>query len=75
MRLLIILLITLLLNNCSLNRNSKFWNENNEKNISLQKELVKIYDKSDNVMSMTIEEYNIYINDYNKKSKYPDISE
>ena len=30
--------------------------------------------KSDNIFSMTLDEYMIYLDEYNKKNKYPDIS-
>jgi len=30
--------------------------------------------KSDNIMSMTYDEYKIFIVEYNKRSKYPDIT-
>ena len=39
-----------------------------------QKKLNQILKKSDDITSMTLEEYEIYIDDYTKKSKYPDIS-
>jgi len=38
-----------------------------------QKKLSKLLNKS-NITSMTLEEYKLYIEDYTKKSKYPDIS-
>ena len=40
-----------------------------------QKKLSKILKKSDDITTMTLEEYEIYIDDYTKKSKYPDISQ
>ena len=39
-----------------------------------QKKLNEILKKADDITSMTLEEYEIYIDDYTKKSKYPDIS-
>ena len=36
--------------------------------------LNEILKKADDITSMTLEEYEIYIDDYTKKSKYPDIS-
>ena len=35
---------------------------------------IEILKKSDDITKMTLEEYEIYIDDYTKKSKYPDIS-
>ena len=40
-----------------------------------QKKLPDVIKKSEDITSMTFEEYEIYIDDYTKKSKYPDISQ
>ena len=40
-----------------------------------KKKLSKILKKTDDITTMTLEEYEIYIDDYTKKSKYPDISQ
>tara|TARA_B100001094_G_C18045733_1_gene727311 strand:- start:15 stop:242 length:228 start_codon:yes stop_codon:yes gene_type:complete len=68
------LIIFLFVNNCSLNKDSKYWNEYNIKNKENKKKLSKILKKKDDIMKMSIEEYEIYIDDYTKKSKYPDIN-
>ena len=39
------------------------------------KKLIEIIGKSNDIRSMTVDEYEIYIDDYIKKSKYPDINE
>ena len=65
----------LLLNNCSLNQDSKYWTEDVEKRKETKKKLSKILKKTDDITTMTLEEYEIYIDDYTKKSKYPDISQ
>ena len=72
---LIFILILLLLNNCSLNQDSKYWTEDVEKRKETKKKLSKILKKADDITTMTLEEYEIYIDDYTKKSKYPDISQ
>jgi hypothetical protein len=59
---------------CSLDRDSGYWNEDNIKNKETQKKLSKILKKTDDITKMTLEEYEIYIDDYTKKSKYPDIN-
>ena len=38
------------------------------------KKLPEVIKKSEDITSMTLEEYEIYIDDYTKKSKYPDIN-
>ena len=61
------------LNACSFNIDSKYWNEKSDKKNDYNK-LTEIINKSNDIRLMTIEEYEIYINDYIKKSKFPDIN-
>jgi Tfp pilus assembly protein PilP len=75
MKLIFVLTSLLLLNNCSLNQDSKYWTEDVEKRKETKKKLSKILKKTDDITTMTLEEYEIYIDDYTKKSKYPDISQ
>ena len=75
MKLIFILTSLLLLNNCSLNQDSKYWTEDVEKRKETKKKLSKILKKTDDITTMTLEEYEIYIDDYTKKTKYPDISQ
>ena len=74
MKFVFIFLIILLLNNCSLNKDSKYWTEDVVKISEDQKKLNEVIKKSEDITSMTFEEYEIYIDDYTKKSKYPDIN-
>jgi hypothetical protein len=74
MKFFIILFFFLFLNNCSLNKDSKYWTEDVQKKVD-QKNLSEVLKKSDDITTMTQEEYEIYIDDYTKKSKYPDISQ
>ena len=60
---------------CSLNKDSAYWTEDSIKKKVDSKKLIKIIEKSNDIRSMTVEEYEIYIDDYVKKSKYPDINE
>ena len=69
-----IIIFLLILTNCSLNKDSQYWTENSIENKINQKKLNQILKKSDDITLMTLEEYKIYIDDYTKKSKYPDIS-
>ena len=61
------------LNACSFNIDSKYWNEKSDKK-NVNNKLTEIIKKSNDIRLMTIEEYEIYINDYIKKSKFPDIN-
>ena len=75
MKKIIILILVLFNSNCSLNNDSKYWNEHNEKKIAEQKDLLEIIKKSNDITKMSLDEYKIYIDDYTKKSKYPDITQ
>ena len=75
MRLILTLFLLLLLNNCSLNKDSKYWTEDVVKKNENQKKLTNILKKSEDITTMTFEENEIYIDDYTKKSKYPDINQ
>ena len=75
MRLFLTLFLLFLLNNCSLNKDSKYWTEDVVKKNENQKKLTNILKKSEDITTMTFEEYKIYIDDYTKKSKYRDINQ
>ncbi len=74
MRNFLIIFFSLILTNCSLNKDSEYWTENSKESKTNQKKLTNIFKKSDDITSMTLEEYEIYIDEYTKKSNYPDIS-
>ena len=74
MRLIFYLFLLLFISNCSLNKDSQYWTDDTIKKKDEQKNLSKILIKSKDITSMTLEEYKIYIEDYTKKSNYPDIS-
>ena len=74
MRLILCLFLLLFISNCSLNKDSQYWTEDTIKKKNEQKNFSKILKKSKDITSMTLNEYKIYIEDYTKKSKYPDIS-
>ena len=75
MKFILIIFIIFLLNNCSFNKDSKYWTEDVVKKNKDQKKLSKVLKKSDDITNMTYDEYKIYIDDYTKKSKYPDINQ
>jgi hypothetical protein len=75
MKLVFIFLIFFILNNCSLNKDSKYWTEDVVKKSEGQKKLSEVLKKSEDITNMTYDEYKIYIDDYTKKSKYPDINQ
>ena len=74
MKYLLLILLFLILSNCSLNKDSQYWTENTFESNANNKKLNKILKKADDLTTMTLDEYKIYIDDYTKKSKYPDIS-
>ena len=75
MKFIFILSFFLLSNNCSLNKDSKYWTEDIEKRNENKKNLSKILKKTDDITTMTLEEYKIYIDDHTKKSEYPGINQ
>ena len=75
MKLVFIFFIVLFLTNCSLNKDSKYWTEDVVKKNEDQKKLSEVLKKSEDITNMTYDEYKIYIDDYTKKSKYPDINQ
>ena len=70
---ILIIACFIFLNACSFNIDSKYWNEKSDKKNDYNK-LTEIINKSNDIRLMTIEEYEIYINNYIKKSKFPDIN-
>ncbi len=74
MRLIFYLFLLLFCNNCSLNKDSKYWTKDSIMKKEEQKKLSKILKKSKDITTMTLEEYKLYIEDYTKKSNYPDIN-
>ena len=75
MKLIITLIFFLFLSNCSLNKDSKYWTEDVIKKNNDQMKLLEILKKSEDITNMTLQEYDIFIDDYTKKSKYPDINQ
>tara|TARA_B100001027_G_scaffold200642_1_gene160157 strand:+ start:387 stop:614 length:228 start_codon:yes stop_codon:yes gene_type:complete len=74
MRIILSLFLLIFLNNCSLNKDSQYWTADSIKKEEEEKKLLEILKKSKDITSMTLKEYKIYIEDYTKKSNYPDIS-
>ena len=75
MKLVFIFFIFFILNNCSLNKDSKYWTEDVVKKSEDQKKISEVLKKSEDITNMSYDEYKIYIDDYTKKSKYPDINQ
>ena len=75
MKIFLHLILFIFIINCSLNSESKYWTEDTIKKKTENKRLIEIIGKSNDIRSMTVDEYEIYIDDYIKKSKYPDINE
>jgi len=75
MKFIFIFFIFFLLNNCSLNIDSKYWAEDAIKKSEDQKKLSEVLKKSEDITNMSYDEYKIYIDDHTKKSKYPDINQ
>ena len=74
MKILIFFLFYLMISNCSSNKDSEYWREDSIKKKDNSKKLIKIIKKSNDIRLMTVDEYKIYMDDYIKKSKYPDLN-
>ena len=68
------LLIFLFLMNCSFNDSSTFWTEDSINKNAYKDKLNEIMNKSDDLFNMNYDEYKIFLNEYVKKSNYPDLS-
>ena len=69
-----LILILIIFQSCSFSNNSAYWNEHNKKKINEQKNLAVIIEKSKDITSMSLNEYKIYLDNYIKRSKYPNIT-
>ena len=73
------LVLFLFISGCSFlpTTDPEYWTEDNikmrEKKIDYKKKLPKILEKSNDIKSMTLIEYEIYIDVHTKKSKYPSL--
>ena len=67
MRIFFIIIFSLVISNCSLNKDSQYWTEKSIESRIDKKTLNEILKKADDTTSMTLEEYKIYIDDYTKK--------
>ena len=74
MKKIVLILILIIFQSCSFNNDSVYWNEQNKKKINEKKNLIEIIEKSKDITLMSLNEYKIYLDDYIKKSKYPDIA-
>lgn len=73
MRFMFFLTFLLLITNCSSNKNFQSLNKKKqEKNKSA--ELSKVLEKKYDITKMTFEEYKIYLDDYTKINKYPNLN-
>ena len=74
MKKIVLILILIIFQSCSFNNDSVYWNEQNKKKINEKKNLIEIIEKSKDITSMSLNDYKIYIDDYIKKSKFPNIN-
>ena len=74
MRIVTVITFLILLSNCSLNNDSEFWTDKTIKKNDENNRLLLILNKSNDITSMTFDEYKIYVEDYLKSSNYPDIN-
>jgi hypothetical protein len=75
MKLVYILSVLMLLSNCSLNSDSKFWSEDLSNKNKSKKKITNVPKNISFSTKMSFDEFNNYIDGYVKKSKYPDINQ
>ena len=74
MKLIFIITAFLLLENCSLNSDSEFWTQD-QLNISENQKKLSNFSKNISYSTeMSFYDFENYVDDYTKKSKYPDIN-
>ena len=74
MRILVYFGLAIVISNCSLNQDSKYWTEDSIKKKVDNQKLIKIIEKSNDIRLMSVDEYKIYMDDYIKRSKYPTLN-
>ncbi len=74
MKNLFILFIFIFAGACSFNKSSTYWNEDPVKKKIEDNEMSKIIYKSDDITSMSMKEYELYIKNYTEKSNYPKLN-
>ena len=74
MRILVYFSLAIVISNCSFNQDSKYWTEDSIKKKVDNQKLIKIIEKSNDIRLMSVDEYKIYLDDYIKKSKFPDLN-
>ena len=73
MRYLLFIILITLISACSFNKNSKYWTEDPLEKNAQNKRLLEILEKSNDIRLMSLKEYNIYIDNYIIKNKYPNL--
>ena len=73
MRYFLFILVITNVSACSLNKNSKYWTEDPLKKKVQDKKLLEILEKSNDIRLMSLNEYNIYIDNYIINNKYPNL--
>ena len=75
MKMLILVLSILFLSNCSFNSNSRYWTEDVIKKKKIKNDIKEIVNKSNDIISLSENEFEIYLNDYVSKSNYPTLKD
>ena len=71
MKMMFLLFSIIFLSNCSFNSNSKYWTEGTIKKKKMNDKIKNIVNKSNNIISLSENEFEIYLNDYVNKNNYP----
>ena len=74
MRYLMVPFFIFFLSNYSFYNDSNFWSEDVIEKKKIKKDLDKVLEKSKDLMSLSFNEYKIYINEYSEKGNYPEMN-
>ncbi len=74
MKKIVFIIFGLTLSSCSFNIDSVYWHEKNNKKSDKSIKLVEVMKKSNDIRLMSFDEYQVYINNYAKRSEFPDIN-
>ena len=69
----LLLPLIFVLTSCSLNKNSTYWNKDSVNQSINDKKLSKVINKTTDFKEMTFEEFDLFLQDYSNKSKFPNL--
>ncbi|MDC6468758.1 hypothetical protein PQZ45_01795 [Candidatus Pelagibacter sp.] len=69
------IMLIFILTSCSLNKDSTYWNVDSFNDSIKSSKPSEISNKNTNFSTMTFEEFDFFLQDYSKKTDYPEIND